>query len=297
MTLTNITECPICGNNQLKEVMACVDYTTTHESFNIGECSNCKFWVTNPQPNQDSIGKYYLSENYISHTDKKQTLFDKAYSLVRNISIKWKKRIVVNNSNSGNTILDFGSGTGNFLLKMKNSNWTTVGIESSEKALEKALKKNVGKIHSQLAHLQENSFDVITLWHVLEHVVNLNETLKSLHTLLNKSGTIIIAVPNRESYDANYYQSYWAGYDVPRHLWHFSQENMKSILEKSGFKLVKTLAMPIDSFYVSLLSESYKNPDRWKIINAINAFKVGLVSNLKALKATNYSSLIYIAKK
>jgi 2-polyprenyl-3-methyl-5-hydroxy-6-metoxy-1,4-benzoquinol methylase len=180
---------------------------------------------------------------------------------------------------------------------MKNHGWQTTGVEPSESAAAKSREKKIGVIHKSIYELGEQKFDVITLWHVLEHLHEPQQKLETLKNHLTENGTIIIAVPNRESYDAKHYKNHWAAFDVPRHLWHFSQQNMRSILNQTGLRLTNTLPMVLDSFYVSLLSESYRNPKRNKISNIIAAFFLGLSSNLKARKTKNYSSLIYIAKK
>jgi 2-polyprenyl-3-methyl-5-hydroxy-6-metoxy-1,4-benzoquinol methylase len=210
--------------------------------------------------------------------------------------LKWKRKIVANET-SERKLLDVGCGTGNFLEHMKNHGWQTTGIEPSESAAAKSREKKIGVIHKSIYELGEQKFDVITLWHVLEHLHEPQQKLETLKNHLTENGTIIIAVPNRESYDAKHYKNHWAAFDVPRHLWHFSQQNMRSILNQTGLRLTNTLPMVLDSFYVSLLSESYRNPKRNKISNIIAAFFMGFSSNLKARKTKNYSSLIYIAKK
>lgn len=251
--------------------------------------------LTSPQPSEESIGKYYLSDKYISHTGGGKNLFDIIYLYARRVALKWKRRIV-EKSSIEKTILDFGCGTGEFLEEMKTHGWATAGVEPSSIASASAKKKSA-RIYQSLAEIHQQAFDAITLWHVLEHVHDLNGTLKKLRELLKKNGTIFIAVPNYESADAQSYQSHWAAYDVPRHLWHFSKNNMKQLLESNGFRLVEILPMKMDSFYVSLLSETYRYPKHSNFVNLIKAFFMGLSSNRKAKKQTNFSSLIYIAKK
>lgn len=216
--------------------------------------------------------------------------------MARKIALGNKRRWIEKNS-PGKTILDFGCGTGEFLKEMKDHYWQVTGVEPSTIANEKAAATTSAKIYKNLSEVQESKFDVITLWHVLEHLHDLNGSLAKFQTMLSDSGTIFIAVPNLESYDAKFYKSFWAAYDVPRHLWHFSKSTMKRLLENHGLKLVNTIPMKMDSFYVSALSESYQNPEQSKIAGLAKAFLRGLLSNRKAKREMNFSSLIYIAKR
>ncbi len=296
MNQSLVISCPICKGTHFQHFLDCADFTASHELFSLKQCTSCQFVFTEPKPDKDTISKYYLSENYISHTGANKSFFDKIYLRVRDLTLKWKRRIIGRNS-TGKTLLDIGCGTGEFIKEMNAHGWDITGVEPSALA-RTAAEKNAGiKIKESYSELENNTYDVISLWHVLEHLHDLHEALKKFQSLLKKSGTIFIAVPNFQSFDAQHYNSYWAGYDVPRHLWHFGKENMKMLLENNGFKLVKILPMQLDSFYVSLLSESYKNPNRWKLINLINAVTTGLKSNLMARNSLNHSSLIYIAKR
>ena len=192
--------------------------------------------------------------------------------------------------------MDYGCGTGDFLNFVRNKGFDVIGVEPNETARQKANLKLQGKVSENLLQIQTNAVDIITLWHVLEHVHTLNETLQDLKSLLSKKGIMMVAVPNAESHDAKMYKNNWAGYDVPRHLWHFSQDTMQALLLRNGFKIVAIAPMKLDSFYVSLLSEQYKNPNQSKLITAIKAFREGLLSNYYARKNKQYSSLIYIAR-
>ena len=192
------------------------------------------------------------------------------------------------------TVLDVGCGTGDFLLICKTNGWSVVGVEPNSKA--KKLTKDklqTDVIFENINEIKSNQFDVITLWHVLEHVPDLDEYILKLKLLLKPNGILVIAVPNYKSFDARYYKNFWAAFDVPRHLWHFSQKSIQLLFSKFNFKLEKVLPMYFDSFYVSLLSEKYKSGSS----NFIKAFFVGLYSNLKAISNNEYSSLIYILKK
>lgn len=296
MSTTSVTNCPICGSEKINPLFNCTDHTVTNESFTIAQCEVCELSLTSPRPAEDSIGSYYLSDNYISHSGGGKNIFDRIYVLARGITLRWKKNILEKNT-TGQSLLDVGCGTGNFLSFMNKNRWYVEGVEPSPLARKTAENQIGKKILADIKQVEKNDFDAITLWHVLEHLYDPNAVLQSLKSRLKDSGTIFIAVPNHKAYDALHYQQNWAGYDVPRHLWHFSPDNMKTLLKKNGYSLVTILPMRLDSFYVSLLSEGYIHPARNKFLNAISALYRGLKSNVKASSTKNYSSLIYIATK
>jgi len=296
MAIERITICPLCGGEDFELYSIAKDYTVTKEEFELKKCIRCKFIVTSPRPDSESIAKYYTSENYISHSGTSKTLFDKIYLAARNLTLTWKHKLIKEYFPKPAHLLDYGSGTGEFLNHMKNKGWNVLGLEPNKTARDKA-NLLVGNIVSQdLVNLNDNSIQVITLWHVLEHIHDLDSTILKLKRLLTPNGIIILALPNPNSRDSQFYKGKWAGYDVPRHLWHFTQETMTMLLNKNGLKLVAIKPMKLDSYYVSLLSEEYKNPGQSKLITAVKALLNGFVSNLSARKTKEYSSLIYIAK-
>ncbi|MCX8491038.1 MAG: class I SAM-dependent methyltransferase [Cyclobacteriaceae bacterium] len=296
MNLENVTFCPICSSTAFDDYIETSDFTTTGEYFKIVKCVGCQFLITSPRPTSGTISKYYQSEKYISHTGGRRTIVDRIYLAARGLTLNWKYKLLSDYHNQG-AILDYGCGTGEFLHYLKQKNWTVHGVEPSEIARQKAIGLLDQEIASSLADVPTNGFQVITLWHVLEHIHELNETIQLLTRLLHKNGTIFIAVPNYESADAKQYQKHWAAYDVPRHLWHFSKETMNQLLQRNGLNVRKIKPMRLDAFYVSMLSEGYKNPDQWKLAGLLKAIVAGIASNFAGAKKTNYSSLIYIVKK
>lgn len=267
------------------------DHSVSKEIFELHYNSEFDMLETSPLPSPSELSKYYETEDYISHTDTKRNLFEKVYHLVRSYAIKNKISLINSLSDKG-TFLDIGCGTGDVLKAAQDNGWKITGIEPNEKARTIANSKTNNSVFdiSELNNLADNSFDVISLWHVLEHLPNLEEHVSLFKRLLKPNGKLIIAVPNHKSYDAAYYKEFWAAYDVPRHLWHFSQNSIKLLFSKFGMTVVKTLPMKFDSFYVSLLSETYKTGQR----NFIKAFFIGLRSNMKAKQTSEYSSLIYV---
>lgn len=274
-----------------KHFLSVQDYSVSQETFELYHDQNLDMLITFPQPNLKDLGKYYESEDYISHTDNRRSLFEKAYHFIKNIALKNKLKLINSNQPHKGKLLDIGAGTGDFLFVAKKDGWQTVGVEPSEKAQFIAKGKGVSFVDTTNI-LENNSFDVITMWHVLEHIPDLEKQIIELKRLLKPSGTLIIAVPNFKSFDAKHYGKFWAAYDVPIHFWHFSKNAIKLLFADKQLKLVKIMPMKFDSFYVSLLSEKYKTGR----MNFIKAFVVGLQSNLKGKLNMEYSSHIYILK-
>ncbi len=295
MTLESVLVCPICDAQSFHPLLTTRDYTVSQKDFHLQQCSSCSFVVTSPRPDQNSISDFYKSEKYISHSGGRKTLMDKIYIRARSITLKWKHELISQYKQDGK-ILDYGCGTGEFLQFIQTKNWKVSGVEPSKTARDKALEITKTGIFEDL-NSTNDKFDAITLWHVLEHIHDLNEKIDELITHLNNDGIIFIAVPNHESGDAKKYGSYWAGYDVPRHLWHFSQSNMKQLLNKHGLAFIKTEPMKLDSYYVSMLSENYKYPNASSLVSMTKSFFSGFQSNYRASKTGSYSSLIYIAKR
>ncbi|WP_281636793.1 class I SAM-dependent methyltransferase [Flavobacterium marginilacus] len=272
-----------------KHFLTVKDYSVSQETFDLYHDKSFDMLVTHPQPSLDILGRYYESADYISHTDSKRSLFEKAYHFVKNIALKNKLDLINSYQPSKGFILDIGAGTGEFLAVAGKDGWKTMGTEPSDKA--KAIAKNKGvNFVENTSELESHSFDIISMWHVLEHVPNLEEQIKELKRLLKPTGTLIVAVPNFKSFDARHYGNFWAAYDVPIHFWHFSKKAIELLFAKEKMNLKKVLPMKFDSFYVSLLSEKYKNGK----MNYFKAFFIGLKSNWKAKKDMEYSSHIYI---
>lgn len=266
------------------------DYSVSKEIFELHHNPEYDLLMTFPKPSLEKLPSYYESDDYISHTDGKRSLFERVYHLIKGIALKNKLKLINAQSAKGK-LLDIGAGTGDFLVVAKNDGWNITGIEPSAKAKGIAINKGVNFADS-LSVLESHSFDIITMWHVLEHVPNLEDYLSELKRLIKPTGTIIIAVPNFKSFDANFYGRHWAAYDVPRHIWHFSKTAIEKLFAEKGIQLTAVLPMKFDSFYVSLLSEKYKTGR----MNFIRAFFVGLKSNLNGKKTNEYSSHIYILK-
>lgn len=290
-----LSNCPICDEKDSQTVLVCEDYTVTHEKFTISACLWCGFQFTNPRPEESKIGKYYESDSYVSHSNSKKGIINAIYHFVRQFSLN-KKIQLINSLSKKGKLLDIGCGTGEFLSTSQKNGWNVRGIEPNEKARELAIVNYHLTIGTQedLSELTKGSFDIITMWHVLEHVHLLNKRVGELHQLLSDSGKVIIAVPNCTSADAKHYGENWAAYDVPRHLYHFTPVSIKKLLAKHKFYHVASYPMKFDSYYVSMLTEKnvhHKN-------KLFSSFINGLKSNRQAKNdAEKYSSVIYVFAK
>ena len=290
-------QCPVCNTRELIPHLECEDHLVSHQKFAVVVCPNCGMGMTQGVPAPEQIGAYYKSENYISHSDTKKGLVNTLYHQVRALMLQRKQKLVERQTDGHRgTILDLGCGTGYFLGHMKNQGWKVDGTEPDADAraiAAQVLGQEVGDSPKLFDH-SPGSYDVVTMWHVLEHVYELAEYLSQIHNVLKDGGTLFVAVPNYTSHDAKVYQEKWAAYDVPRHLWHFSPRAIVRLIEPVGFELVTRNRMPFDPFYIAMVSEKYRN-------NGLALFKgmmhggVSLVRSLVDIEQS--SSLIYIFHK
>lgn len=288
-----LSQCPLCGSGHFSNFMVAKDHAVSQESFSICKCATCNFLFTNPRPDIANIQKYYDSKNYISHQNSASNLTNFVYKLVRKFTLRKKVQWINEQSKNKGKLLDYGCGTGYFLKSAEKNGWEVIGIEPNSTAAAIA-KKQTLKVYQEIGEMtNEKKFDVITLFHVLEHVHKLNNTIELLLGMLKKRGTLLIAVPIFNSYDADHYKQNWASLDVPRHLYHFTIPTMEKLAKKHGLKIKLTHPQLFDSYYVSILSEGYIDNKK----NIINALKTGYNSNRIAKKNNNYSSLLFVLKK
>lgn len=291
------THCPICGSASLQPVLSARDHTVSGEEFQLLQCTGCTLRFTQDVPDAASISPYYKSENYISHTNTSKGLINGLYQFVRKRTLKRKRRLIENLTgiHKGN-LLDVGSGTGAFVQEMNQQGWQVTGLEPDADARKVAKEVNAASLTdiSAFYQLETGVYDAITMWHVLEHVHELQGYIAHLKNLLKDNGRLFIAVPNYTSKDADIYQAHWAAYDVPRHLYHFSPQSLQVLMEKHGLKIYKHLPMWYDSFYISMLSSKYKNGKT----NLVSSLFNGLRSNINAMgDVKKCSSVIYVIGK
>lgn len=289
-----LSKCPWCDTLDIEKGNDIKDFFFSQEDFSLYTCKACGLVFTNPRPDLVNLGHYYESDNYYSHSSDKRGFLPFIYRKIKERNLKIKFKQVASDIPCGQ-ILDIGCGTGDFLKLCRENGWAINGIEPNANAAKLAVKKlSIPVLEpSGSIELLDNSFDLITMWHVLEHVSDLKLQLHELSRLMKKGGRLVIALPNYESYDAYYYNEFWAAWDVPRHLYHFNRNVIQSIMQSAGFNPSKIYPMKWDAYYVSMLSEKYRKSGLY----LIRAFFKGVTSNRKAKVDGNYSSLIYVFTK
>jgi len=274
----------------MKPFLKTKDFSVSGEDFELVLDEERQLLITKPQP--ENLEIYYQSESYISHTDSRKTFTDKIYHCVKSFSMWMKVRLINNYADDNKSLLDIGAGTGDFLLAAKKYGWSVEGVEPNLDARLRSREKGM-ELRQDMESLPRKKFEIITLWHVLEHLPDLENQILKLIWHLEEEGTLIVAVPNFKSYDAKYYKEYWAAYDVPRHLWHFSSTAIEALFSNQGMRVVATRPMVFDAFYVSLLSEKYRTGKQ----SFIKAILVGCLSNISGWLTKEHSSIIYILQK
>ncbi|RRB04951.1 class I SAM-dependent methyltransferase [Larkinella rosea] len=294
MTVEHLRECPVCGNQSFSNWMTCTDFLVSKKEFTIQSCEQCGFKATNPRPVEAEIGQYYQSEDYISHSDTRQGIISQLYHSVRKITLQQKVKLITSLSPRKGELLDIGCGSGYFLEASQEAGWKITGTEPDANTRQQAFQRTSVPLKKSIFELNDDQpYDVITMWHVLEHVHELSETLEWIRSHSRQNGHLVIAVPNYHSWDAQHYKPFWAAYDVPRHLYHFSPDVMKTLLKRYGFELKEQRPMLFDAFYVNMLST--KNRDGKPAY--LESFWNGIRSNWAAYQdGGNYSSLIYVAQ-
>ena len=284
-------KCPWCGSNKAQINLWLKDEFLTKKDFHICECLNCGLLYTMPRPSKEKIGAYYKSDEYYSHQENKKGFVPRLYEAIKKINLKHKFRLASRDLPVGK-LLDIGCGVGDFLHVAENKGWQCTGVEPSEEAREIARQRIKGDLlySEDLEQLPDQSFDLITMWHVLEHVDDLKWQVAQLQRLIKPNGRIVIAVPNYRSYDGRFYNAYWAAYDVPRHLNHFNKTVLTKMFKTSGLSLVSMDKLVWDAYYISFMSEQYKH----HFMPLVRGVFRGLVSNAKARRSGEWSSLVYV---
>ncbi|MEN9917933.1 MAG: hypothetical protein RL662_369 [Bacteroidota bacterium] len=297
MNSIHVDSCPVCSKTSSKKNLDCQDYLVTQRTFSVYRCSECGFGFTQDFPSENEISAYYDAPEYISHTDTQKGFINSLYHLARKIALKSKTKLIHKYApDTTGKLLDIGTGTGYFLNAMCQKKWIVTGIEKSEPTRQYAKQKFGLNIQDSeyLFSIPQKTKDVITMWHVLEHIEKLNETMEQLHSVLTDKGALIIALPNKKSFDAEHYKEFWAAYDVPRHLWHFSPDDFAWFADRHHFRIEKMKGMHFDPFYISMLSEKYRNRSFASLVGLIK----GLLFFISSLGNTKKSSsIIYILKK
>jgi 2-polyprenyl-3-methyl-5-hydroxy-6-metoxy-1,4-benzoquinol methylase len=295
--MVHYSNCPLCSSDKILLHLSPRDYFLSREEYKLFRCTDCGFIFTQDHPEEKDIGRYYESKNYLSHSETNTGLFSNIYRIARRVMLGRRVRMVSKLSGlKKGMILDIGSGSGYFLSAMKEAGWEVKGIEINDEVRQSSISKFGLDILDplQIQTLRTGSFDCITLWHVLEHLNDLSGYAREIQRLLKPGGVCIIALPNCGSYDADHFGIFWAAYDVPRHLWHFTPDSFKYFIEKTGFEIIAIKSLPLDVYFISVLSEKYKSSGFYFIPGIIKGFWF----TLKTLFNKNRSSsMIYFIKK
>jgi len=288
--------CPLCNSSKISLYLKCTDHLISKEEFDLISCSECGLVFTREYPDEQDIGRYYETDDYISHNDKAEGVLNKVYIVARKLMLRRKKKIVENATGyKKGRILDIGCGTGYFPGTMKKGGWDATGIEPNEKARDFGTRRFSIDVLSpeRIAGLPDGSFDAVTMWHVLEHLYDPFDYADEIHRLLKPGGIFLAAVPNCISYDAKYYGKFWAAYDVPRHIWHFTPDTFRIFADKTGFRISGIRTLFPDVFYISILSEKHKGKKMYFLSGLIKGMQFYFQSFPEKSKS---SSMIYILK-
>jgi 2-polyprenyl-3-methyl-5-hydroxy-6-metoxy-1,4-benzoquinol methylase len=267
------------------------DHLLSREEFTVLFDHNQGIGQTQLPTNFDA-NAFYPKENYASHQDQKKGLIGVAYNMIQLLMFRYKFSIIKQYS-QGNSILDIGGGTGSFASFFKKKGFDVILTEPNKSARIQASHKGLLTFATPTDLPPKSAFSTLTLWHVFEHLSAPQQTLQKYHKLLKNKGLLILALPNYASFDASYYQEYWAALDVPRHLWHYTPKGITSLVSEQGYRFQKSFPLLFDAFYIAYLSEQYRKSK----FPLLRGFFIGLFSNLSALFTGQYSSLIYIFRK
>ena len=295
MNIIHYLHCPLCGSHRLSHYLTSTDHLVSHNNFEILRCNDCNFLFTQDVPSPQAIGAYYESLHYSPH-HAMSGLMGSIYVMARRVMLRRKAQMVHLYATHTGTLLDIGAGCGHFLSLMQKRGWMVAGCEQSETARQMAQSlfglSLAGDVWS--AQYDTGAFDVITLWHAMEHIHDLHGLWSRLRQWLAADGTLVVAVPNCSSADARHYGCNWAAWDVPRHLWHFSPDAFSALAAQHGFRVVAIHRLPLDVYYISLMSEQYRN-EKFGLLSAIWH---SLLFNIRStFHIQETSSLIYILRR
>lgn len=304
--------CPLCGSENYKINLSAPDrFNPNGSAFEIVRCLNCEVAFLNPRPTRQSIAEFYKNAAYqpFLSTQSNLSLWDRLYRWVRVYTIR-SKRKKIEKLKTGGLLLDVGCGTGEFLNEMQSSGWQVTGLEMDREAAEFAEKTyhlNVFRGDLSASSFAGSSFDVITLWHVLEHLPNPKESLKQAKDLLKEDGWLLIACPDIASLDARFYQKHWVALDAPRHLLHFEPKSMAALCDSVALQMREIQQLPLDAFYNCLMSEQLiltKNQRRrsfmpFYLMRALGVASLSLIrgSRWRSPQQRLGSSVLYFIQK
>lgn len=293
--------CPVCDHD---ESSIRYSFADAHGAYGLVRCNACGHEFLNSRPTRGSIGIYYSAEAYqpFLSSSHRKSMADRVYAIVRKFSVRWKRRQIERQQKRG-SVLDLGCGTGEFLAEMQRSGWKATGLEPSLEAVKhgrEVLGLDIIHAHVDESPLLDQQFDVITMWHALEHVHRLHPALRWIYDTLKPDGRVYVAVPNMSGFDGRFYGKHWVALDPPRHLHHFSYHSMARLIEQHGFKIHSTRQIPLDTLFNVGMSEATLMKSRsflyWPWV-LIRAGLVTLVSLVQGTRPGRSSTVLYEIRK
>jgi 2-polyprenyl-3-methyl-5-hydroxy-6-metoxy-1,4-benzoquinol methylase len=300
--------CPLCNSDKYERHLRAPDrfHLAAGNLFEIVRCVTCGFIYLNPRPRIECLPEFYQDKNYqpFLSAQSGKSWWDRIYNLARSYAV-CGKRVKIEKLKRKGQLLDIGCGTGEFLNEMQKHGWQATGIEKDPRAAEVARQRyglDVLTTDLTSSHFAQNSFDVITFWHVLEHLPDPLHTLQRAKKMLKEDGLMLVAAPNISSYDARFYRSRWAALDAPRHLHHFVPATLARLCQAAGLEMFTARQMVLDAFYNCLMSERIiASIDTYKEfflpLFLLRGFGVAGISLLLSRLGNGGSSILYFIKK
>ena len=306
--------CPVCHAANSTIFMRVPDRFRPEPgtAYTLVRCVKCSLVYLNPRPVEESSGVFYESSEYTPFvsTGKQRSIMDRVYVAIREMNNRWKRRQIEALQPERGRLLDVGCGTGEFLQAMHAAGWQVRGVERDAKAAAYAVEQlQLDVVCGSLdtVPLAPASFDVVTMWHVLEHLYQPHKALMQVRDVLRPGGLLVIAVPNLLSLDARYYRQNWVAFDAPRHVQHFSPKSLRSLCEMHSFAHLRTRMLPFDPFFNALMSETVIERRKGASIpgRIVSTLRAGIVANVAfiagwvtaRLQQPLGSSLVYFFRK
>lgn len=276
------SSCFFCGSHDIGSSIASVERLSKKETFHIATCGACGMKRTIDAPALKDIGTYYAHESYVSHTGVRVW----PLRVLRTLRLWLRAHMISSFFQRKGSLLDIGCGVGDFAALIQKQGWNVLCIEPDESTRQKAQKQYKLDVRdvSALAHLPEATFDVITLWHVLEHMYDPLQTGATVKRLLNSEGVCIVAVPNAEAYSAEHYGCNWVAYDVPRHVSHFRSRDIHTWAERSGLEVIRQSSVPLDEFFCCLKSGALRGD--WLFVRVLRAIQCFCIAAFQPKRAS-----------
>ena len=252
--------CPLCGTTDATELLETGVRSITGETYRVVQCSECDLRYTRPLPVPDELEAVYGQDYIIYHSvattaRRPWRLNVDALTSLYMQTLFWDRRRALLGRRPGR-LLDVGCGTGDFLLTLKQRGWNVCGTEFSDAACAMARARGIPVEQAELASVgfPDRYFDVVTLWHVLEHLEDPFATLAEVRRILRDDGLLIVEVPNSACLAFRLCKKDWFMLEVPQHVQHFTPHTLRSLLQRAGFEPVYRQNLRFWNFHIDFYS-------------------------------------------